>query len=113
MTISTQVITPALMKLVAGDTTTTVGTETFKSVTNVPYYKITGTTAWKGEDGVTYTETITAYKAIIRPTYSGSYSGDGDPRSIDINIELMEDDTNGMISFVQAEATTSGDGGGD
>ena len=114
MTISTQIVTPALIKLVSGDAeSTTVGTNTFKSRGDMAYYTITGDTVWKDEDGVTYTETITAHKALIRPTYSASYTGDGDPHSIDINIELLEDDTNGMITIAQAEETTSGGGSGE
>lgn len=104
MTISTQIITPALMKLITADTTTTVGSSTFKSRSDMAYYQITGTTVWKDESGVTYSETMTVYKALIRPNYSASYTGDGDPHSIDVNVELLEDETNGMVSFVQAQA---------
>lgn len=102
MTISTQIITPALMKLITAETGTTVGSNTFKSRSDMPYYTITGTTVWKDTDGATHTETITAHKALIRANYSATYSGDGDPHSIDVNVELLEDDTNGLITFVQA-----------
>lgn len=111
MTISTQIVTPALMKIITNDTTsTTVGTYTFKSRDDIPYYKITGTTIWKGEDGTVYTETITAHKCLVRQNYSAAYVGDGDPHSLDINIELLEDDTDGMLT-IATTAPTSGGGG--
>lgn len=103
MVISTQIITPDLMKLITADDTSTVGEATFKSRADNKYYKITGTTSWKDADGKTYTETMTVYKCFVRPNYSAAYTGDGDPHSIDINIELLEDDTNGMIKFVEVQ----------
>lgn len=105
MTISTQIITGALMKLITADDGTTVGATSFKTRPDATYYEITGTTVWKDEKGVTYSETITCHKCIVRPNYSASYTGDGDPHSIDVNVELMEDETKGMITFVQADMT--------
>lgn len=104
MTISTQIITPELLKLVAGDKSTTLGSATFKSGNDVAYYKVTGTTVWKDKDGTTYDETVTAYRCVIKPNYNVVYTGDGDPQSIDINLELLEDDEEGMITFAQADA---------
>ncbi len=105
MTISTQIITPSLMQLITADAESDTGTAVFKSRSDMSYYKVTGTTVWKDENGVTYDETITAYKCIVRPNYSASYTGDGDPHSIDVNVELLEDDTEGMISFTHADQT--------
>ena len=103
MTINTQIVTPGLLKLIANDSGTTAGTAVFKSVTNSKTYVVSGTTVWKDASGNTYAETVTAYKVTVRPTYNPSYSGDGDPQEITITCDLMEDDTNGISKFVQAE----------
>lgn len=100
MTISTQIITQQLLALITADSTS--GSSTFKSQDENKYYTVTGTTSWKAEDGTVYTETITVHKCFVRPNYSAAYTGDGDPHSIDINIELLEDGDNGMITLAMA-----------
>lgn len=113
MTISTQIMTPELMTIIAAsaEDSAAVGTVTFKSREKVPVYKITGSTLWKDADGKVYTEELTVYKASVRNNYSASYTGDGDPHSVEITIDMLEDETDGMIKIVQAEQTTSGSGG--
>lgn len=103
MTISTQIVTPQLMALITADPNASVNGAAFRSADEAIYYSITGKTLWKDETGTRYEETMVAPRAFVRPNYSAAYTGEGDPHSIDINIELLEDPTDGMIKLGYAE----------
>lgn len=104
ITISTQIMTPQLMKLIAADDETTNGA-VFKTRPDQKYYKVTGATVWKGEDGVTYKENLTAFKCLIQANYSAAYTGDGDPHSVDITVQMFETAEDGLIKFEFADNT--------
>lgn len=99
LTMSTQVSTIELLAIAAGVAVPAADsnafTVSFKNAANgtIPapkYYKITGNTLWVDETGKTYTETIIAYKALVKPGYSVTYNGDGDPQSVTVEFELSD-----------------------
>ena len=93
-TISTQLITPQLIQLASGGDIANFSDEKvlFKNDalgSKANYYVITGDTVWQDEAGNTYSEAITCYKASVKPNYSKTYTGEGDPSSLDIEFELV------------------------
>lgn len=92
-TISTQLMTSELLAMIAGkDMSSFSGNEVvFNNNDANKFYVIEGTTAWKDEDSTLYTETIKLYKASPEKAFNISYTGDGDPNSVDITFNLAED----------------------
>lgn len=108
LTISTQLMTAELMALCAGeDMSKFSGTEvTFNNKKSNTFYVITGSTVWKDKDGVTYSEDITCYKAAPDRAYNVTYTGEGDPSSMDITFTLTEDDDGNVYKSARADQTT-------
>lgn len=110
LSISTQIVTMTLLSLAAGGDVASAGNKVSfmndKAVVNPTYYIIKGETLWQGEDGTTYSETITAYKACVKPGYKATYNGEGDPQALDIEFELGTNDS-GMVLDIERS-----DGGG-
>lgn len=110
MTISTQIITPQIMRLAAGNDISTEETAAVykndAAVLSPTYYIITGDTLWQDKDGVVYHEEIKAYKAFVVPGGSGTYTGEGDPQSIDIEFQLASNDAGNVFerSLVDPDA---------
>ena len=92
--ISTQIMTMELLTLMSGGTpgagTTTV---VFENSTNTmpKYFIIKAETVWQDADGMTYAETLIFHKACPKRAFNISYSGDGDPTSVDVEFDLMQD----------------------
>lgn len=89
--ISTQVTNVLLERLAAGDDISTGSDKGYTVGDNAKtptYYIIKGETVWQDENGVAYNETVTIYKACVKPSLSKSWTGDGDPQSKDIEFEL-------------------------
>lgn len=63
------------------------------------YFVIKGYTSYKAEDGTVAYEEITAHKAMVAPGFSTSYTGDGDPQSIDIEFQLAADGDNNVLTL--------------
>lgn len=106
--ISTQVTTMQVMQLLAGGKLTDKGNKvSFKDDGKIAfkYYKIEGDTVWKDEEGVVYNEKVTVYKALVKPNYSVTYNGSGDPTSIDIEFELAVDKEGNFVDIERSEAT--------
>lgn len=107
--LSTQIMTMELLQLMAGgvpnEATTTV---VFENTTNsMPkYFTIKADTVWQDADGNTYAETLTFHKACPKRALNISYSGDGDPTSVDIEFDLMQD-ANGKVLTVKKESNAS------
>lgn len=92
--ISTQIMTDALLALISGADATAAATEiTFKNDPDAEtiYYVIEADTVWKDKAGATKTENITVHKALPKRAYNITYNGSGDPVSVDIEFELLED----------------------
>mgnify|MGYP003310335098 CR=1 FL=1 len=104
--LSTQLMTMELLNLMAGGTagsgTTTV---VFKNEANeVPkYYIIKAETVWQGADGATYDETMTFHKACPKRALNISYNGDGDPTSVDVEFDLLQDDNGKVLTIAKAD----------
>lgn len=107
LTISTQVVNAQILALAAGgdvaNATTTVSFKNDKENIMPTYYIIKGTTVWQGEDNTTYTESITAFKACVKPGYNVTYNGSGDPQSLDIEFELGTNDAGKVVDIVRAD----------
>lgn len=102
--ISTQLVNMQLLKLAAGneDISSEDGKVSFmndKQSIIPKYYIIKGKTVWQGEDGTTYAETITAYKACVKPGYNVTYNGSGDPQSLDIEFELATNEAGQLVDI--------------
>lgn len=64
-------------------------------------YIIYSDTVWKGEDDTVYAEQIHAYKAMPQKALSMTYQGSGDPISIDITFDLLEDNDGKVIQYTR------------
>ena len=115
MTISTQIITSQILKLAAGNDP--AGTDNKASFLNddttiTPrFYIAKGETVWKGEDGSTYNEEVTVYKAAVVPGYNVTYTGDGDPQSVDIEFQLGTNDAGKILDIERSDVTAGDDDG--
>lgn len=106
LTISTQLMTTELLAMIAGkDMTKFSGNEVvFNNNDANKFYIITGTTVWKDKDGVTYAENIKCFKASPQRAYNVTYTGTGDPSSMDIVFNMAEDDDGNVYSTKKADA---------
>ena len=109
LTITTQLMTTELLALLAGkDMSNWSGNEVvFNNNDNIKFYIITGETVWKDKDGVTYSEEIKCYKASPQKAYSKSYTGTGDPGSLDVVFNLAEDDEGNVYSSTKADIASA------
>lgn len=109
--ISTQVVNMQVMALAAGiDIETNSNEVEFKNASgsaSPKFYIIKGKTVWQGEDGTVYEETVIAYKACVKPGYSATYNGSGDPQSLDIEFELGTNAKGQLVKFTRTDATGS------
>lgn len=108
MTWSTQIMTTELLALIAGkDMATFTGDEViFNNNDANKFYVVTGTTVWKDKDGIVYAEDVKCYKASPQKAYNVTYTGTGDPTSLDITWDLAEDDDGNVYSSKKLEKTT-------
>ena len=107
--LSTQIMTMELLNLMAGgtpgsDTTVVVFENTPNSMPK--YFIIKAETVWQDADGLTYAETLTFHKASPRRAFNISYSGDGDPTSVDVEFDLMQN-TDGKVLTVEKADTAA------
>ncbi len=99
--VSTQVTDSGIMNLISGQKLTDdSGVASFNGkMKKFRYYKIEGDTLWQDEDGNVYTENVIVYKALVKPNYSVTHNGSGDPVSIDIEFELAEDKEKNFVDI--------------
>lgn len=70
-------------------------------------YYITMKTLDKDEEGVFTPFLITAYKANIKRDFELSFTSEGDPASVTLNFDLMEDKDANILDFVELTADAS------
>ena len=71
---------------------------------NLPQdYFITMKTLDKDEDGGMTPFLMTAYKATIQRSFDLSFSSEGDPASVTLTFDLMEDKNGNILDFVEIE----------
>ena len=107
-TLSTQIMTAKVLALMAGDNPNDVSdTIEFKNEsTSMPkYYIIKAETVWQDAEGNTYSETLTFHKASPQRALNISYNGEGDPVSVDIVFDLLED-ANGKVLTITKDDNT-------
>lgn len=94
-TLSTQIITPEVLALLAGkspkDAGKTVVFENTADGTISPYFVITSETVWQDENGTKYSEDLIFHKAKVKRALDIEYDGGADPISVDIEFELATD----------------------
>ena len=103
--ISTQIMTDALLALISGADATAETTEiSFKNDPDADtiYYVIEADTVWKDKAGETKAETITVHKALPKRAYNITYNGSGDPISVDVEFELLEDADGNVVTITKA-----------
>jgi len=64
-------------------------------------YKIYMNTLNKEEDGTLVPYLMTAYKATIQRSFELSFSSDGDPASVTMNFDLLEDNDGNVLDMVE------------
>ena len=104
--LSTPLMTMELLNLMAGGTagsgTTTVVFE--NKPNDVPkYYIIKAETVWQDAAGLTYDETMTFHKACPKRALNISYNGDGDPTSVDVEFDLLQDENGKVLTITKAD----------
>lgn len=67
-------------------------------------YYITMSTLDKDEEGVLTPFIITAYKATIQRNFELSFSSEGDPASVTITFDLMEDKKGNILDIIEDES---------
>lgn len=109
MTLSTQLVTMELLNIISGGNGTVEGGKVvFANKAGAcmnQYFKIVGDTVWVDEEGKSYTETVTLCKACAKRNYNVTYTGDGEPTSLDVEFELTADDAGTVMEIEKAEAT--------
>lgn len=107
--ISTQAVTNQLLNLITGgdvsQTSNKVSFKNTKDTISPKPYIIVGETVWKDETGKTYAETITVFKACVKPGYSVTYTGTGDPQSLDVEFELGTNADGNVVDIERADET--------
>lgn len=105
LTISTQLSTADLLNIIAGGTpgagTTTIEFKN-SSTTTPKYFIVKADTVWQDADGLTYSESIVCHKACPQRAYNISYSGDGDPTSVDVVFDLLQNADNKLVTTTRA-----------
>lgn len=106
-TLSTQILTTDLLMLMSGGTVDTSSSATevvFENTTNsMPkYYIIKAETVWQDADGATYAETMVFHKASPQRALNIEYQGDGDPTSVDIVFDLLQDADHKILTITKA-----------
>jgi len=57
----------------------------------------------KDEEGTLTPFLITAYKATIQRSFELSFSSEGDPASVTLTFDLLEDEDGNMLDMVEIE----------
>lgn len=73
----------------------------FTNKTTPPDYFISMVTADKDEEGTWTPFIITAYKASIQRSFDLSFSSEGDPASVTLTFDLLEDKNGNVIDMVE------------
>lgn len=107
-TLSTQIMTMELLNLMAGGTagsgsTTVVFENTANSMPK--YYIIKAETVWQDAAGAIYDETITFHRATPQRAMNIQYNGAGDPVSVDVVFDLLEDASGKVMTVKKADHT--------
>ncbi len=69
-------------------------------------YFITMKTVDKDEDGLLTPFVITAYKAAIKRDFELSFSSEGDPTSVQLQFDLLEDSDGNILDMIELSAET-------
>lgn len=101
--ISTQIMTGQLLALMAGeDLTNASSTEiVFQNTPNAAptYYIVAANTVWQDASGTTYSESMTFHKVCPKRALNISYSGEGDPTSVDVEFDVLQDDEGKVLTI--------------
>ena len=105
LTISTQIVPLDLLRLMSGGTfkSETTAIEFKNDSTVLPqYYTIKATTVWQEADGTVDSETLTFHKVTPQRAFNLSYTGEGDPQSVDVVFDMVQDDSKKVMTVERA-----------
>ncbi len=109
ITISTQIMTTELLNVIAGGTAgaSSLTSIEFKNTSTAApsYYILKAETVWQLDDGTIANETITCHKVTPERAYNIQYSGEGDPTSVDVTFDMLEDSTGKVMTVLRAAPT--------
>lgn len=106
--ISTQIMTMELLTLMAGKAPSAGTTSVvFENSTNAmpKYFIIKAETVWQDDAGTTYAENLTFHKVCPKRGLNIQYSGDGDPTSVDIEFDIMQDEDGKVLTIEKTDNT--------
>ena len=92
-TVSTQIMTAQLLALIASSADLTDADEiVFKNdaLTAPQYFTLKAATVWQDAAGNVYSEILTFHKVSPQKAYNITYSGDGDPTSVDVVFDVLQ-----------------------
>jgi len=102
-TIETQLTNPAVWAMLAGLDPKDFNKKKI-NFSNDPkrrkfYFVLECVTLYKDEEGVNHTQNITLHKASVQRAFSVSYTGDGDPQSITITLDLADNENSDLVTL--------------
>ena len=100
--ISTQIMTSELLALMAGEDVAQASTSVVfrNTVNSMPkYYVVEAETVWQDALGETYSESLTFHKACPKRALNISYSGEGDPTSVDVEFDALETENGDVLTI--------------
>lgn len=111
-TMSTQILTDQLLNLMSGANVADANVASSDTVVfendafQAPaYYQISANTVWQDANGATYAETVVCHKATPQRAFNITYEGgDGDPSSMDIVFDLMEDANHKIVTLTKVDS---------
>lgn len=114
-TLSTQCLPTELLALISGSDMSSFDSNTvdFQQTPNTPpkYYSVESDTVWTDDDGKSYTETLLFYKVCPRKALKIQYNGKGDPTSVDIVFDVMQNSDGKALTITRADVPAGGAGG--
>ena len=105
LTVSTQVMTKELLALIAGydefDSVDTI--EIVNNALTAPkFFKLEATTVWQDTSGNIHNETLSFHKVTPQKAYNITYAGEGDPTSVDVVFDVLQDDNGKVLTVSKA-----------
>jgi|GEM_PF-3250176 len=102
-TIETQITNPAVWAMIAGLDPKAFDKKRI-NFSNDPkrrkfYFVLECVTFYRDEDGVNHTQNITLHKASVQRAFSAGYTGDGDPQSITITLDLADNEDADLVTL--------------
>lgn len=106
LTISTQIMTAQLLALISGSADLTETEEiTFKNdaLSSPKYFTLKAATVWQDASGAVYSEVLTFHKVSPQKAYNITYTGEGDPTSVDVTFDVLQTESGDVLTISKAD----------